>query len=142
MTVTFFGHRNTPQSVKVKLETVLIHLIEEKGATFFYIGNHGNFDSMVRKTLRELKNKYPHINYAVVLAYMPKEENEVDFSETIFPEGIEKTPPQYAIIKRNCWMIEQSDVVVTYVRYSVGGAVQFKDLAEKKGKVVINLADE
>ena len=38
-------------------------------------------------------------------------------------------------------MIEQSDYVVTYVKYTVGGAAQFKEYAEKKGKIVINLAD-
>ncbi|MBQ2775509.1 MAG: hypothetical protein IJF40_06470 [Clostridia bacterium] len=142
MIVTFFGHSNTSQSVQIKLETVLIHLIEKKGATFFYIGNHGNFDLMVKNTLKELKCKYPHINYAVVLAYMPKGKNGIDYSQTIFPECLASVHPKYAIAKRNRWMIEQSDVVVTYVKYSTGGAVQFKELAEKKGKTVINLADD
>ena len=41
--------------------------------------------------------------------------------------------------KRNAWMINESDFVVTYVRYSTGGAAHFKELAEKKGKIVINL---
>lgn len=37
-------------------------------------------------------------------------------------------------------MIERSDYVVTYVKYTVGGAVRFKELAEKKNKTVINIA--
>ena len=36
-------------------------------------------------------------------------------------------------------MIEQSDYVVTCVSRSWGGAAQFKELAEKKGKTVINI---
>ena len=36
-------------------------------------------------------------------------------------------------------MIEKSDYVVTYVHHSFGGAAQFKEIAEKKGKIVINI---
>ena len=40
---------------------------------------------------------------------------------------------------RNRWMLERSDIVVTYVR-SPGGAAKFKALAERKGKHVIEVA--
>ena len=50
-------------------------------------------------------------------------------------------PLRFAISYRNKWMIEQSDYVVTYVNHSWGGAAQFKELAEKKGKTVIELND-
>ena len=110
----------------------------------FYVGNQGCFDFMVKKILKELKFDYSNINYAVVLAYMPckrAEFNYKDYDDTLYPEGLENTPLKYAISKRNRWMIEKSDYVVTYVTRAVGGAVQFKELAEKKGKIVINLAD-
>lgn len=48
-------------------------------------------------------------------------------------------PPNYAISRRNMWMIDNADYVVTYVKYIVGGAARFKELSEKKGKIVINL---
>ena len=144
MTITFFGHSNTPQCIQVKLKNVLIDLIEKNNATLFYVGNNGNFDSMVRKTLKDLKLNYSHINYTVVLAYIPYKQAKfdyTDYSDTMLPDNFENVPPKYAIIKRNRWMIEQSDTVVTYVKHSVGGAAQFKALAEKSGKWVINLAD-
>lgn len=144
MTVTFFGHSNAPQDIIPKLESILIDLIQNKGATKFYVGNHGNFDSLVKITLKKLKQQFPHIDYAVVLAYIPIKRNELDYKyylDTIIPDGIENTPPKYAIIKRNRWMIDNSDMVVAYVKYIVGGAAKFKDLAEKKGKIVINIAD-
>ncbi len=145
MTVTFFGHSNATSDIIPKLEKVLTDLIRNKNATMFYVGNHGNFDAMVKTILKNLKQKFPHIDYAVVLAYIPIKRNELDYKyylDTIIPDGIENTPPKYAIIKRNRWMIDKSDTVVTYVKYIVGGAVQFKNLAEKKGKVVINITDE
>jgi hypothetical protein len=38
-------------------------------------------------------------------------------------------------------MIKQSDVVVTYVTHNFGGAAQFKEMAEKQGKMVIELSE-
>lgn len=141
---TFFGHRDTPQIIEPCLRSVLIDLIENKKVNMFYLGNQGSFDYLVRKNLELLKHDYPHIGYAVVLAYMPVKKDSFDcemYSDTIFPEGLENTPPKYAISKRNKWMIDKSDYVVSYVTNSFGGAAQFAKLAEKKGKTVINLGD-
>lgn len=141
---TFFGNRSTPQEIEPTLRSALIDLIENKNVTSFYVGNQGNFDAMVRRILRNLKLSYPQINYSVVLAYLPKEQNDFnleDYSDTLYPEGMENTPPRYAICKRNRWMIDRCDFVVTYVQYSLGGAAKFKELAKKKGKIVLDLVD-
>lgn len=143
MTVTFFGHRHTPCPIRMPLKNLLIDLIERKNADCFYVGNHGAFDSMVCQTLKELKEIYPHITYYIALAYLPSKsqyEDNMDYSCTIYPDGLENTPRKFAIVKRNQWMIEKADVVITYVEVSFGGAAQFKALAERKGKIVINLA--
>ena len=96
---------------------------------------------MVRRQLEDLSRIYP-ITYSVVLAYMPTKKNEYDdYANTIFPEGIETAPKRFAISYRNKWMIEQSDVVVTYVTHSFGGAAQFKEMAKKQGKTVIELSE-
>lgn len=141
---TFFGHRNTPQQAEPILRSTLLDLIENKNVNTFYVGNQGNFDHMVRNTLKSLKLIYPYVNYSVVLAYMPYKENELyheDYSDTIYPDGLENTLPRYSIIKRNKWMIDICDYAITYITHPWGGAAQFKELAEKKGKIVINLAD-
>ena len=107
----------------------------------FYVGNNGNFDAMVHRQLEALSQAYP-ITYSVVLAYLPTKKSEYDdYANTILPEGIETTPKRFAISYRNKWMIEQADIVVTYVNRSIGGASKFKSLAEKKKKKVINIAE-
>ena len=137
---TFFGHRECPDSIKVKLREVLIDLIANNDVDMFYVGNQGRFDAIVRGVLRELKNEYPQINYAVVLAYMPGNQTEYDdYSNTMLPEGIESVHPRYAISWRNNWMLRQSDYVVTFITHSWGGAYQFYQKANKAKKVVINL---
>lgn len=137
---TFFGHRDCPTSIKPKLLTVLIDLIVSQDIDMFYVGSQGQFDSIVRSVLQQLKTEYPQINYAVVLAYMPGKQTEHDdYSDTMLPEGIEAVHPRYAISWRNNWMLRQSDYVVTYITHSWGGAAQFAKKAEKQRKTVINL---
>ena len=139
MTVTFFGHKDTPKEIEPTLRTTLVDLIENHGATEFYVGNNGNFDTMVRRQLEALSQVYP-ITYSVVLAYMPTKKNEYDgFTNTLLPEGIETIPKRFAISYRNKWMIQQSDIVITYVARTYGGAWQFKAMAERQGKTVIEL---
>ena len=141
MTVTFFGHKDTPKEIELALRTTLVDLIENHGATEFYVGNNGNFDTMVRRHLENLSQTYP-ITYNIVLAYIPTKKSEYDsFTNTLLPEGIETIPKRFAISYRNKWMVEQSDVVVTYLTHSFGGAAQFKAMAERQGKTVIELSE-
>ena len=142
MTCTFFGHRDAPDTIKPILREIIIDLIENRGVDLFYIGNQGAFDRTAIGVLRELKEEYPQIKYYVVLAYVPHNKERLGLKNsdsTIYPECLDKTPPKYAIIKRNRWMIERADFVITYVTHITGGAADFKALAEKKGKTVINL---
>ena len=141
MTVTFFGHKDTPKNIEPTLRTTLVDLIENHDATEFYVGNNGNFDTMVRRQLENLSQTYP-ITYNIVLAYIPTKKSEYDsFTNTLLPEGIETVPKRFAISYRNKWMIGQTDIVVTYVTHNFGGAAQFKALAEKQGKTVIELSE-
>ena len=137
---TFFGHRDCPETIKPRLRAVLVDLIINQGVDTFYVGNQGRFDGIVRSVLRELEKEYPEVHYAVVLAYLPGKKNEYDdFSDTIFPEGIEAVHPRYAIEWRNRWMLQRADFVVTYIAHPWGGAAQFADKARRAGKTVINL---
>ena len=138
---TFFGHRDCPSSIKPKLREVLSDLIENHAVDMFYVGQQGAFDGIVRSVLKELVLVYPHINYAVVLAYMPEKHTEYDdYSDTMLPEGIESVHPRYAISWRNNWMLRQSDYVVTYITHSWGGAAQFAEIAERQNKTVLKIS--
>ena len=140
---TFFGHRDCPDDIKPRLCEVLVDLIENHSVDMFYVGNQGQFDTLVRSVLRHLQHEYPHINYAVVLAYMLGKQTEYDdYSDTMLPEGIESVHPRYAISWRNNWMLKQSDYIVTYITHSWGGAAQYAAKATRQKKHVINLDRE
>ncbi|MBR4974128.1 MAG: hypothetical protein IKY60_00945 [Bacteroidales bacterium] len=116
-------------------------MIENKNVTVFYVGDNGNFDTMVRHQLEDLSHIYP-ITYSIVLAYLPTEKNKYDdLSHTLYPEGLETVPKRFAISWRNKWMIQQSDIVVTYVIHNFGGAAQFKEMAVRQNKNVVEVSN-
>ncbi len=133
-------YRDAPDTIKVNLKEILTDLITNKDIDTFYVGNQGNFDCMVCAVLKELAQINPHIKCRIVLAYLPENNRQEFCFDTIYPEGVELVPPRFAITARNKWMVKNSDFVVTYVARSFGGAAQFKKVAEKMGKIVINLA--
>lgn len=81
---TFFGHRNCPETIKPKLRETVVDLIHNHGVDMFYVGNQGQFDAYVHSALKAVKQEYPQIRYAVVLAYMPGKATEYDdYSDTM-----------------------------------------------------------
>lgn len=128
---TFFGHSQCPD-LRSELRDAVMRLAGD-GVDMFYVGDNGRFDAQVRSVLSELD-----LRYGVVLAYLPTGAG-AGFDDTMFPEGLELVHPRYAIERRNRWMLERSDYVVTYVHHSWGGAAKFAALAERQGKRMIRL---
>lgn len=140
LSCTFFGHRDCPATIRPRLREVLVELIEHRGVELFYVGRQGAFDALVRGVLRELTAEYPHIRYAVVLERLPGgRRGGEDLSDTMLPEGLEKVHPRWAISRRNAWMLDQADYVVTYVTRAWGGAARFTAAAVRQKKKVLNL---
>ena len=141
MICTFIGHRDTPDNIKPVLKNTIIELIENHSVNEFYVGNHGNFDSMVLSVLKEISKIFPHISYTEVLPYMPQNKELCkDYSHTLYPDVLENTPPKFAIKKSNYWMIEKSDFLICYVNNKLTNAYDYLAKAVKKKKIVINLA--
>lgn len=142
MICTFFGHREVQNSDEVakKVYNTISGLIVNRGVKVFYVGNNGSFDRIVLETLRKLSKIY-EIEYTVVLAYLNMNNEYCDYEagETAYPENMEKTPPRFAIDKRNRWMIEKSDIAIAYINSPVGGAAKYVEICEKKGMEILNL---
>lgn len=138
-TVTFFGHSKlspaqTP-AIKEKLESELEALIKQ-GADIFLLGGYGDFDNLCARAVRSLKEKHPHITSVLVIPYMtnPFDKNLYDCSE--YPP-LENVPQRFAILKRNEYMAERADAVVSYIDHEWGGAYKAVEYARKKGKQII-----
>ncbi len=140
MICSMFGHHDAPADLLTPLTTMLVHLTKEEHVDRFLIGNQGSFDLLARYVLNEIVIPgRPRVKYSVVLAYLPSVrplEYPYRPEETIYPEGLEKVPLRFAISRRNRWMVNQSDLVLVYCRYSTGGTASIAEYAEKKGKPV------
>ena len=61
------------------------------------------------------------------------------YDDVIFPP-IENVPRKFAILKRNEWIVDSADLVITYVKYSWGGAAKTVEYAKRKKVPIINIA--
>ena len=142
MTVAFCGHAQISQSEKIEkwLYDVTQKLIEQ-GATTFYLGGYGAFDSLTASVLRAQKKRYPQIELILVLAYLNTGRNTSGYDGTVYPP-LETVPRRFAISHRNRWMVESADVVVAYVLRDWGGAAATLRCAKQKKKQIISYRDE
>ena len=142
MIVTFCGHAQISQSEKIEkwLYAVTQKLIEQ-GATTFYLGGYGAFDSLAASVLREQKKRYSQIELVLVLAYLNTGRDTSGYDSTVYPP-LETVPRRFAISHRNRWMVESADVVVAYVLHDWGGAATTLRCAKQKKKQIISYRDE
>ena len=139
MLVTFCGHSTVSNAAAVAaaLKSVIEELIAE-GATEFYLGGYGEFDSLAARAVRDAKATHPDIRSTLVIPYMDREFNPSLYDGSVYPP-LESVPRRFAISKRNEWMIEQADVVVSGVTHDWGGAATTLKYATRKRKRIISV---
>lgn len=143
MVICFVGHSHVPSSdeVKRKVKEKIRSVIEGESTVEFYLGGYGAFDGICAKVCRELKNEYDFIKLVYVTPYMTLSEQEKirdmqkfgEFDLYIYPP-LEKIHPRLAIIKRNEWMVANSDLIIAYVNSDLGGAYKSFAFARRKKK--------
>ena len=136
MIVTFCGHSKLYRTGDFSkwLDIILPSLIEG-GAATFYLGGYGDFDSLASAAVRRQKAVYHHITAILVLAYLNREIDISRYDSTTYPP-LENVPPRYAIVRRNEWMVRESDVVISGVTHGWGGAAKTLDYARRRQKVI------
>jgi len=138
MTVTLFGHKDTPETIKPVLKSTITSFITDYNADLFYVGNNGSFDKMTADILFRLSAQYPHIRFYIVLAYL-NDAKTIFPDHTIYPEGLETVPKRLAIVKRNLWMIDKADTIITYVSNTATNSFSLMEYAQNHKKPIINL---
>lgn len=145
MTVCFCGHRDiyaNQDALRTWLHDSLKVLIE-RGAKQFYLGGYGTFDRTAAAVLRELKSTHSDFESVLVLAFLDRKIDELDsllYDRTTYPP-LERVPKRYAILRRNEWIVNHSDVVVSGVLHEWGGAYQMLTHAKRKAREIISFSD-
>ena len=140
MTVSFCGHRKIEYDEKLlsNLEMCVFDLVQ-KGATMFYIGGYGEFDRLAARAVYNIKKKeYPDIKSIFVTPYLNRNYDIFLYDEIVYPP-LERVPLRYAIVKRNQWMVKNSDMLVAYIRHERGGAFEMLKYAKRNKKPIIRI---
>ena len=141
MSVTFCGHAQVLEKRKVRewLLKITKEMIE-KGERTFYLGGYGEFDLMAADVLDEHKKQYPQIERILVLPYINSKPCMKKYDCAVYP-SLENVPRRYAVVRRNRWMIDNTDIVIAYVTHDWGGAAKTFEYAKRKKKRAICWAE-
>ena len=150
MIITFIGHSSVhiTDELSNKVRNAILLNISQTSPITFFCGGYGNFDLHCASICRKIRNYIPNCRIVFVTPYITptqqqKMKNLIDekmYDSIIYPP-IENTPPRFAIIKRNKWMIDSADLIIAYVSQTYGGAYKSLKYAQKHNKMIINLAE-
>ena len=112
----------------------------------FFLGEYGSFDSFAYGIAKKYKKNKPTAKLIFVTPYISNEylkRHDVDnrFDLVIYPE-LEKSPPRFAIAKRNKWIAKNTDILICFVNRKLGGAYTMLNYAKKYSKIIFNLAEQ
>lgn len=139
MIVTFCGHRQMILTEEISnwLDIILPSLIEG-GATTFCLGGYGKFDQLAAAAVRRQKIFYPNIRMFLVLAYPDRAPAFVrrNYDGIIYPL-VEKVPFWYAMERRDAWIVDVSDVLISGVMYDWSDEAKMLRLAKSRKSMMI-----
>ena len=145
MNIAFCGHRDYVSSphVEEKILMILEQYALSESKVVCYTGGYGNFDISAHNYIKKAQKKFKNIEDVLVIPYLiPNKRIEYikdSFDSIIYPP-LETVPKKYAIVRRNEWMINNSDVLVAYVT-SPGGAADTLHYAQKRGLMIFRIND-
>ena len=142
--IALFGHRDF--SEHISLEKILPRVFENILAKYelleIFIGRNGEFDVFTASIIKRFQKKagQERCEMTLVLPYTVRNIDDYQkyYDNITIPI---KAHPKAAITDRNKWMVENSDLILVFVKKSHGGAYEAMRYAEKLGKRVINLAE-
>ena len=133
----FIGHREADERLLPRLELEIDWLIAKENVRYFYVGGYGGFDQIAASAVKKAKKLHPNITLMLVLPYHPAErpvEKPPGYDGTYYPEGLEKTPRPFAIVKANQLMVDTCDWLVCYVRHGASNSRNLLEYAQRREK--------
>ena len=155
--IAVIGHRIfIPSYIHEKFEIEAMKQV--KNCNFsFYVGTHGEFDSMAYRILKNLKDSCEKLEINIVATSLSKINPIIRYDKIVGKEifyryedvnfvmyEIENIFYKRKIIESNKRMIEECDILICYVnpKRTSSGSKQILNYAKKLGKEIINLYDE
>ena len=141
-----FGHREVFENISEKIYSAVKEAAEQ-GCELFYTGAIGNFDELFSSAVRRLKKEYPNIKLVCVKPYMTKDINTYGdylyklYDDIIVPTELADIHYKTVIHKRNQWIVDNSSVIIGYIKRDCGGAYKALKYAEKQKKYIVFISN-
>lgn len=152
-TCCFTGHRDLKDSTmfRKKLKSLITMLIINNDVKFFGVGGALGFDTIASLCLLELKKKFHHIKLILVLP-CPEQSKYWSKKDKMIYEKIKRNADKIVyishnytkdcMIKRNCWLVDNSGYCIAYCIKNKGGTHFTVNYAKNKGLKIFNLGIE
>ena len=144
-TCAITGHRNIKDDINIsELREVFIDLIT-KGYDTFLIGMAVGFDTLCFKLLEKLKEDY-NIKIIACVPCFNQDKNFTPLQKKVYRDMLKKADATYytsteytpyCMQKRNVFMVDNSSVLVAYIREKKGGTFNTVKYATSKKKQII-----
>lgn len=142
-TCFFIGHREADERILPALIGTVHRLVREENVRCFYVGGYGGFDRLAGVAVKEAKKLHADVTLNLVLPYHPAEKKTEllpGYDGSYYPEGLEKVPRRYAIIRANKIMVDSSDWLVCYVKHGASNSRKVLEYAQNRaGKGLIHI---
>jgi uncharacterized phage-like protein YoqJ len=141
-TCCFFGHREVYEDVSATLYNKVCRMIVENGVDTFLVGGHGRFDSIATSVVNKIKKTFPNVKLILVRPYLTNDLNRNRdyynsvYDEIIIPSSLAEIHYRAAIPKRNQWMVDESQYVITFLRNNFGGAYEAYSMQKSNTKAL------
>lgn len=149
----FTGHRSfsmTEDVLSARLKQT-IALMVERGVTTFFAGGAQGFDLLAEEAVLAEKEKHPELKLILCLPF-PGHTKNWPVEEQLRQDAVSNQADELSYVGRhyfrgcmhirNRQMVEQSRFCVCLLERATGGTASTVAYARKKGRSVLNLADQ
>ena len=140
-----FGHSDFIYYDTISLTKLLNDIISKHNTKIFYVSDMGNFDRTFSTCVTRLKLLFPEIKIILILPYHKSSliKDKIfytrNYDEIIIPEISSNAHYKNAITLKNKWMVDNSDIIISGVCKSSGGAYKAIKYAENQNKNIIKI---
>lgn len=147
----FTGHRALSLAEQKQILPKLTNEIEkliEQGVTVFRSGGALGFDTLAALSVLGLKNKYPKITLYIDVPHRGQQDRWDEMQQNVYAYILNRADQVTYLAERyysgcmqarNRHMVDNSDIVIAYVRRASGGSYYTAAYAEAQDKTVIYL---
>ena len=131
----FIGHHDAPQELFAQLEDAVARCVTELGCRHFLVGHYGNFDAMAAEAVRRAKPHWPEITLTLLLPYPTRRLLPPGLDGVWYPPALITCPDRAAIPRANQLALQNSRILMAYVRTPHGNAAKVLKAAQQMNRI-------